>query len=252
MDEHRMQAMLGWWDTSLGQRVLGQELLHIDNLVSRFVGPYALYMGVGSMSQCLRASRAEVLMECLPPLKPHHRYSAQADFSALPIRPQSLDGVVLHHLLDVVPNPHDVIRETCMAIIPGGRLLIVGFNPYSLWGVWRGVRRYREGRAPWLCQFLSPLRAMDWLKVMGFQVDRVEHAVFDWPSQDVQWRQRFGWMGRIGQRFLTPFGAVYCMSAVKREYGAISGRKSSRRPAVVMPMRARALREGAVRRNEDV
>jgi len=236
MNKKHARAVNRWWNTDLGQRVLSEELSHIDTLVSRFVGPYALYMGVGSMLRCLARSRADWMLECYASARPNHARVAKVSFSSLPIRPHSIDGVVLHHLLDVVDDPHGVVREASQVVIPGGRILIIGFNPHSLWGVWRRVRLGQREVAPWNCGFLSPLRVVDWLKVLGFHVDRVEHAMFDFPIMNPELRDRFHWIAKIGQRVMTPFGAVYCLSAVRREYASTGGQVLTWKPRLVTPV----------------
>ena len=56
----------------------------------------------------------------------------------LPFANASLDGVVLHHALESVPDARACIREVERVLKPG-RLVICAFNPISLTGIrsWR-------------------------------------------------------------------------------------------------------------------
>jgi SAM-dependent methyltransferase len=57
------------------------------------------------------------------------------DFDALPFPNQSLDLVLLPHTLELARDPHDTLREVERVLVPEGRVVIVGFNPASLWGL---------------------------------------------------------------------------------------------------------------------
>jgi ubiquinone/menaquinone biosynthesis C-methylase UbiE len=57
------------------------------------------------------------------------------DFGELPFATQSLDLVVLPHVLEFAAEPHQVLREVERVLIPEGQVIICGFNPSSLWGM---------------------------------------------------------------------------------------------------------------------
>ena len=57
------------------------------------------------------------------------------DMSALPVKSDSVDLAVLFHALDRAGDPRRLIREVERILIPEGRVIIFGFNPYSLFGV---------------------------------------------------------------------------------------------------------------------
>ena len=80
----------------------------------------------------------------LPPLAP--RQSAlHCDFDALPFPSNSLDLVVLPHTLELARDPHQTLREVERVLVPEGRVVIVGFNPASLWGLRQRLGRMRRG-----------------------------------------------------------------------------------------------------------
>ena len=58
-----------------------------------------------------------------------------ADPLQLPLASQSVDLVVLPHVLEGHPNPHDVLREVERVLMPEGQVVISGFNTASLWRV---------------------------------------------------------------------------------------------------------------------
>ncbi len=80
----------------------------------------------------------------------------------------NIDVVLLHHLLDYVDSPQDVLREAARVVLPMGHLVIVGFHPVSSWGLWRQVARFR-GRAPWTGRFIRAGRADGLVEPVGIQ-----------------------------------------------------------------------------------
>src|ERR1019366_694210 len=69
-------------------------------------------------------------------------------FEALPFDAASLDLVVLPHALELARDPHRTLREVERVLVPEGRVLIIGFNPASLWGTRQRPRRVRRRPGP--------------------------------------------------------------------------------------------------------
>jgi SAM-dependent methyltransferase len=137
----------------------------------------------------------------------------------LPVQSDSIDAVILPHTLDFADDPHLVLREVERVLIPEGRLLITGFNPLSLWGLWRlGTRlvRKKHDQVPWCGHFLSYPRLQDWLTLMGFDIERADVRVFRPPLRRVSALTRLGFMERWGQRYWPMLAGVYVIRAVKR------------------------------------
>lgn len=132
----------------------------------------------------------------------------------LPLRGDSVDAVVLRHTLDFSVDPQQLLREVERVLIPEGRVLIVGFNPLSLWGLSRLFLRWR-GKVPWCGHFLSYRRVADWLGLLGFDIEYTDVAAFV-PPLPAQWERRLGLVERLGRRVLPMFGGVYVIRAVKR------------------------------------
>lgn len=137
----------------------------------------------------------------------------------LPIQPDTIDAVILPHTLDFADDPHQVLREVERVLIPEGRLLITGFNPLSLWGLWRLFRRLlrkKHDQVPWCGHFLSYPRLQDWLTLMGFDIERADVRIFRPPLGRARSLVRLGFMERWGQRWWPMLAGVYVVRAVKR------------------------------------
>ena len=141
--------------------------------------------------------------------------SARALSEQLPLASDAVDLVVLPHTLDFSLDPHLVLREAERILIPEGRVLIVGFNPISLWGLWRGVLRWR-GNVPWCGRFLSYRRIVDWLVLLGFDIEYSDVCAFAPPLDSDTWARRVGRGENLGRRVWPMLAGVYVVRAVKR------------------------------------
>lgn len=158
------------------------------------------------------------------------RVALVTDAAALPFPAASLDLVVLPHTLELSADPHQVLREVERVLVPEGRVLICGLNPASLWGFRQsrarlarhlGVGDGRLGRLylPDAGEFISPWRARDWLRLLGFEVESERFGCYRPSVRTDKWLQRTAWMDRAGARWWPVLGAVYVFVAVKRVRG---------------------------------
>lgn len=138
----------------------------------------------------------------------------QALNHALPLANQSVDLLVLPHVLDFAQHPQHVLREAERVLVPEGRLLITGFNPWSLWAC------RRLGRCdPWQANWLSLPRLKDWLALMGFASMQGSYLGYTFPINHTKWLACGQWINSVGDRWWPAAGAVYCLDMVKRVQG---------------------------------
>lgn len=151
------------------------------------------------------------------------------DFDALPFASQSLDLVVLPHTLELAGDAHQALREVERVLVPEGRVVVLGFNPASLWGLrqWLGrcARRLalaHESRAlflPSTGEFIAHRRLRDWLRLLGFEVEAGGFGCYRPALRSQRWLDRWRWMESAGERWWPVFGAVYVVVAIKRVRG---------------------------------
>jgi SAM-dependent methyltransferase len=209
-------ALSEWFDAEPGGELLAAERRLLGHVLPDLFGYHALQLGQPAPANMLEASRIRhrlVADEQPQPVEGLSRFHARPD--SLPLPADSIDVVLLHHLLDVCTNPHAVLREACRVLLPEGHLVIVGFNPWSLWGLWR-LFRLPWSSTPWLRRALSPQRMSDWLSLLDFEVVGVESAYFLPPVKAAMVRKRLGWMEALGSRYWSQGGAAYVVLARKR------------------------------------
>jgi SAM-dependent methyltransferase len=87
---------------------------------------------------------------------------------ALAITADSIDAVLLPHTLELVDDPHAVLREVDRVLRPDGNLVVLGFNPWGWWGLRHALSR--QGFPPRGQRMISDGRLSDWLRLLEFRV----------------------------------------------------------------------------------
>lgn len=249
MAERAIIGLTDWLTTAPGAYVLAWEQRHLDTAVADLFGFHALQLGLPEL-RALQANRmpnrwvatdrpdgtervlpARPSLQNDPPPDSATRHAAIAlhcDFDALPFDGASLDLVVLPHALEHARDPHLTLREVERVLVPEGRVVIVGFNPVSLWGLRQQLGRWRKRLAPGASagpflpdagDLLRYRRLRDWLRLLSFEVEDGRFGCYRMPVYSPKWLDRFDWMERVGERWWPVFGAVYFVVAVKRVRG---------------------------------
>lgn len=212
-----------WLATPAGQYVLGWEQARFDEVVADLFGFHAMQVGL-SAPDFLRNNRIPFkayVGEGMPAAEAASQWDAcvLAEPHALPFKSQSVDLLVLPHVFEVTQAPHEVLREAERVLMPEGRIVISGFNPWSFWGAQSRI----PGVDPLLpvppADQVSPARLKDWLKLLSFEVDDTLFGCYAPACSSQKWLERWAFMEGLGQRSWSFCGAVYLVSAVKRVGG---------------------------------
>lgn len=130
-------------------------------------------------------------------------------FEAMPFESESIDLVVMPHSLEVSEDPHALLREIYRILIPGGRIILTGFNLMSLWGLRFkmqrfGAKTFLPGR-----QFMSVFQIRDWLHLLSFHVDRGAFGCYGLTFSSPQSKED-SWIEKAGDRWWPQCGAIFC------------------------------------------
>lgn len=153
----------------------------------------------------------------------------------LPFAADSIDAMFLPHTLDFWPEPRAAMREVERVLIPEGRVIIMGFNMFSAWGLWSLLRR--RNHAPWNGRFRAAYQIEGWLSELGFDIEMREHILFRLPIRGALGPSHTV-LDRMGERLWPILGGVYLIRAVKRVATLTPLRPSWRRRRVLLPSRA--------------
>ena len=190
--------------------MLDWELAQFDSAVDDVFGFRAVQIGLPEVD-FLRQNRISYRFTLA--LEPGAALAA--DPLQLPLASQSVDLVVLPHVLEGHPNPHDVLREVERVLRPEGQVVISGFNTISLWRA-RQLFASRYNGAPWDAKFIGLLRLREWLRVLGFELNGGKFGCYAPPFRNEVWLKRFAFMEKAGARWWPVTGGVYVVRAVKR------------------------------------
>lgn len=249
-----------WLALPPGQALLEWEQQQLDRLVADVFGFHALQLGLPELD-ALRANRMPHRWLALdaayqhwsPPVQTEGPsvqsaladaceavpFSLRCDFEALPFATSSLDLVVLPHALELASDPHHTLREVERVLVPEGRVVIAGFNPASLWGLWQRMGRWGVDSALVLPQgeFIAYWRLRDWLRLLDLEVEGGCFGCYRPMVRETRWWDRLGWMEHAGDRWWPVLGAVYFVVAVKRVRGMrmVGKVRRARMPAAAAP-----------------
>jgi SAM-dependent methyltransferase len=203
-----------WFETCLGQYLLEREQNYFDKAVANVFGYNAMQIGFPQYD-FLRTNR--IPFQFCAATEGSAEVLAAPDF--LPIETNSIDLVVIPHVLEFSSNPHQILREVHRVLIPEGQVIVCGFNPRSLWGVRGHFGAPQEGNFPWRGNFIALPRLKDWLTLLDFEITEDRLCCYAPPFSQEKWLTRFYFMEAAGSRWWRFSGGVYFLNAVKRVHG---------------------------------
>ncbi len=208
-----------WYGTDLGRSLIEAERERLRRLLPDLYGPIALRVSGYDYPSMLEFSEAIVRVGVREDNAFFGGASAvSAIAEALPFETKSIGLVLLPHILEFSGDPHQVLREVNRVLVPEGHLVLVGFNPVSLWGL-RALLAGNRNHYPWTGRYYRLSRVKDWLHLLGFETESGEMAYYRPPTSSIKMHQRFAVFDRIGDRWWPMMAAVYILIARKREIG---------------------------------
>lgn len=211
-------SLQSWFRTSLGRSLLEAEFERLEGLLPGLYGPIAVQLGaLGSefLAACdaVNSYYAPERVNATPGV-----VSLTTVPEALPFGSKSVGLMVLPHVLEFSDAPHQILREVARVLVPEGHIVIVGFNPFSFWG----LRRFLSipSRSPlWRGRFYPLARVKDWLALLGFEIVRGEMLYHRPPLASSTVRNKLQFMEHAGDRWWPLLAGVYVLVGRKREIG---------------------------------
>jgi len=201
-----------WIQTTHGQYLLEREQALIDHVVADVFGFNAMQLGLPEYD-LLRASR--IPLHVVAGSDPDAQVRISVD--ELPFDCNSMDLVLLPHVLEFNEHPHQILREVERIMMPEGHVIITAFNPRSLWGLRQKLGPKTE--YPWCGNFITLPRIKDWLALLGLEVVGGRFACYAPPLAHPGWLSRMRFMESAGDRWWAVCGGIYFLQAIKRVHG---------------------------------
>ncbi|GGX78506.1 hypothetical protein GCM10007160_02220 [Litchfieldella qijiaojingensis] len=129
----------------------------------------------------------------------------------LPLPDGVLQLMIIHHLLEVVDDPHHVLQEAARVTADSGRLIIFGWGPLGVSGLSR-VWPHRRRQLPWRGHWRTPGRLGDWLAFVDFEIERVDYCGFHLPGR----APRNAMLETLGRRHNLPLGDTFMIRARRK------------------------------------
>lgn len=129
----------------------------------------------------------------------------------LPIQSESIDLVIIPHLLEFDAYRFQTMREIERVLKPEGDVIILCFNPLNISVFMQSLWNKKMSHS-WSNHFISRARMADWLKLLSFEIKTTSEFTID---STVTTLNQFK-LGRM------PFVSMaYAVKAVKRQYTLI-------------------------------
>src|SRR3989344_3971306 len=183
----KRQQLSQWFDSPLGRSLQAHEAHHLRTVLPNLYGTVAAQLGhIGEL---------DLMDSCIAPT---------------------------HILLDDHGGPGVCRARSIPAELPldtkSTDVVILGFNPMSLWGFRRLVAR-RPRVAPWCGKFFRLARIKDWLALLDFETTHGTMLYYRPPLRNEGFMQRLHFLDKMGDRWWPMMAGVYLVVAQKRVVG---------------------------------
>ncbi|WP_160169813.1 class I SAM-dependent methyltransferase [Marinospirillum insulare] len=172
------QAWQKFWASHLGKEVLRVEAELLAPIMESLCGYHVLSLGSCSSKHLLASCTIKHKIEWRPSFAlAEHPSCLIADPSKLPLPNDSMDVVLLHHSLEIFDRPHALLKEAARVTLPKGEMLILGFNPYSLWGLAKMLPKSLQAEplvALKSAAFISQNKLQDWFEFLDLKQEAAQ------------------------------------------------------------------------------
>ena len=228
----RHVSLRAWWHSPLGQALIAAESELLGEALEDVFGWEFLQIGAwGGERELLEGARTRRQVIIAP-----GTLAEGADIigrpAQLPVTGDSVDAVLLPHTLEFAADPYAIVREVDRVLTGEGQLIVLGFRPWSLWGL--RARSARAGFPPGMRRLLSERRVREWLVLLGYEVVAVRRYLYRSPWRSAP-EASAGTARLLRRGLLNPVPAgAYLLKARKRVYTLTPVRQRFReKPAVL-------------------
>ena len=203
-----------WYAGPRGQYLLDQERVLTRGLLDNVFGYHQLQIGV-TRHQAL-ADDSQVSHKIYSNMLPGGDVGLLSEPEFLPFANDSIDVVILHHALEFAERPHALLREVHRVVAPQGHIVVVGFNPASLYGIGARIAGLLPDRLWSESHHIGTRRLTDWLDLLGAEVEMVQHCFVTPPAGGARLFRLLSRCDALAMKYRLPLGGVYAMRAQKK------------------------------------
>jgi SAM-dependent methyltransferase len=204
-----------WYQSIPGKMLLETEIIELNKILPKYFGSHLVQMG--GPSECLIFEKTPI-SHCVR-LSPEYASvfkgpCVQGSLESLCFLSDSVDVILLPHVLEFIKNPMSLLKEINTILKPEGVVVILSFNSLSLWGIAKFFHRHK--RLPWKGHFPSMMQLCQWLKKSEFEIIEKRSTVFRPYLKQQKYVNKLFFLEVLGRVCWTSFGAVNMVVAKKR------------------------------------
>lgn len=208
-----------WYQQPLGRELATLETAQLQAVLANLPGQYLLQMGTAPLLDQVKTYRImHRIMIAEESEKPTTRPAIHSAYTELPLLNDCMDCVVLPHVLEIAGTNKQalllILNEAWRVLAPDGHLIILGFNPWSLWGLWR-LFNQNDPSPPWNHYFHSPTKLRHYIDQLNGEIITVKYIFFRPPINQQTLLTRSRWIDKTIQLLLPSVGGVYLLIAKK-------------------------------------
>lgn len=214
-----------WYQQHPGSWLLDIERSELANILTRSYGDHL--MQIGGTEDLLHSvdspimHRFQLITE--RSLSQNKYPQIHANLRELPILPGTINVALLIHVIEFAKYPVRLLEEIYQGLAPGGQIIILGFNPWSYWGLLKMFKGKKE--SPWNGKFWSRGHIKQWLRGYDYSIDVNKTLCFRSPHGKSRNRELTLFIEAFGQLCFPTLGGIYLIAATKKVYEPLRERK---------------------------
>jgi SAM-dependent methyltransferase len=228
-----------WLQSDFGRYLQAREIEVLQRHFADLPGYRFLRLGLSEDMQTLNCFK-HIHRLSVHPSELNGAHGVLANYRELPLMSETVDVVLLHHALEFSQTPKAVLAEASRVVMPGGHLLLCLFNPFGPMGITKFPMQLISHKPQFRFHNLRQARLIDWLSLLNFHVERIEHGAYNFPfvtqSKNQQIADKTGWE-QACEKIRMPMGNFYMIHAVKRVPRGIQGSGKAWRAATTKSYR---------------
>lgn len=206
--------LASWYKNNHGQYIFMQEKKELGLVLPEIRGFFLLQLGCSEQKQWLDPSpiKRRILLSGANGLEPHS--SIQGSYTLLPFRDESIDLVLLPHVLETETEPKAILAESWRVLVAGGTLILLNFNPWGLPFLLK--KRY----LPLIKHFHSAQRLRLWLMDLDAEILQAKNFCYRFPSSPIPLNKPH-WLDQLGH-YLLPYAGCINLIVAKKKVAAVT------------------------------
>ena len=201
-----------WYQQPLGQALAEIESTELTYLLQGL--PARKFLQVGDHPVRLAKIRKAMQFVTLHQELKQNQPLIQSDYAALPLPTDYFDVVALLHAIELKASPEATLQEAWRVLMPEGHLVILGFNPWSSWGIKRTLSS-SQSDIPWKLGFHNPYRIKRYLQKLGGEFISLKYFFYRPPLQNASILDNLSWLDKSIPWIAPQIGATYILVAQK-------------------------------------